>query len=151
MTPDPGVRLDAGAEDGAPLEGASLAQILASGAGGSSQLRTLCGILQSACQPMFVLWGKRRQLFYNDAYSGILGERHPGAFGRPILDVWAEIAGSLEPLVSRAYAGESILMDDIVFTMLRHGVLQDAHFSFSYTPIHGAEAGKVVGVFRRLG
>ncbi len=147
MTPDPGVRLDTGAEDGAPIEGGSLAQILASGAVGSSQLRTLCGILQAARQPMFVLWGKRRQLFYNDACSGILGERHPGAFGRPILDAWAEIAGTLEPLVSRACAGESIVMDDIVFTMLRRGVLQDAHFSFSCTPIHGAEAGEVLGVF----
>ncbi len=96
---------------------------------------------------MFVLWGWRRQLLYNEAYGAILGERHPAAFGQPMLQVWAEIADSLEPLVERAYSGESIYMDDILLAIVRNGVPQEAHFSFSYTPIHGDKAGDVIGVF----
>ena len=96
---------------------------------------------------MFVLWGRRQQLLYNEAYGVILGERHPAAFGQPMLQVWAEIADELEPLVERAYAGESIYMDDILLAIVRNGVAQEAHFSFSYTPIHGGQAGDTLGVF----
>ena len=103
--------------------------------------------MQASRQPMFVLWGWRRQLLYNEAYGAILGERHPAAFGQPMLQVWAEIADSLEPLVERAYSGESIYMDDILLAIVRNGVPQEAHFSFSYTPIHGDKAGDVIGVF----
>lgn len=126
---------------------ANLGELLGAPAHIPSQLRTLGAIMRTSQQPMFVAWGRHQQFFYNEAYGPILAERHPVAFGQPILQVWAEIAGSLEPLVARAYAGESILMDDIVFTLLRNGASREAHFSFSYTPIYGAEAGKVLGFF----
>ena len=131
----------------APITAASLGELLAAASGASSQLRTLCGIMQASQQAMFVLWGRRQQLLYNDAYGVILAERHPAAFGRPVLQVWAEIADAIEPLVERAYAGEPIQMDDILLTLVRNGVPREAHFSFSYTPIHGEKAGEVLGVF----
>ncbi|MBC7602470.1 MAG: PAS domain-containing protein, partial [Ramlibacter sp.] len=96
---------------------------------------------------MFVIWGTAQQLFYNEAYAAILGERHPAAFGEPILRVWADIALTLEPLVSRAYGGESIPTDDSAFAMLRGGELKEAHFSFSCTPICGDTTEDVLGVF----
>lgn len=142
MTPPP-----LAAARNAPIAGASLAAILMACRGKAPQLRTLCAILQAAHQPMFVIWGEAQQLFYNEAYAEILAERHPSAFGQPILQVWADIAEALEPLVSRAYGGASIHMDDIVFSVLRQGVRQDAHFSFSYTPIHGDTDNEVLGVF----
>ncbi len=138
---------DAAVDNDAPIAGESLTHILAAGAGKSPQLRTLCAIMAASRQPMFVLWGRRQQLLYNDAYGAILGERHPSSFGRPFLRVWSEIVDALEPLVARAYGGESIHMDDIVLAMVRHGVQQDAHFSFSYTPIYGDTADQVLGVF----
>lgn len=131
----------------APIVGESLAEVLLACPGKAPQLRTLCAILQASRQPMFVIWGDSQQLFYNDAYADILGDRHPSAFGQSILLVWADIAEALEPLVSRAYGGESIHMDDIVFAILRRGVRQDAHFSFSYTPIYGDSGEQVLGVF----
>jgi PAS domain S-box-containing protein len=125
----------------------NLAELLATGAADSPQLRTLCSIMQASRQPMVVMWGRRQQVLYNDAYSAILVERHPAAFGRPILKVWPEIADTLGPLVQRAYAGESIHMEDILLRIVRNGRPQEAHFSFSYTPIHGENSGHVIGVF----
>jgi PAS domain S-box-containing protein len=130
-----------------PITALNLAELLATGAAGSPQLRTLCSIMQSSRQPMMVMWGRQQRLLYNDAYSAILVERHPAAFGRPILKVWPEIADTLGPLGQRAYAGESIHMDDILLPIVRNGRPQEAHFSFSYTPIHGEQAGEVLGVF----
>ena len=148
MTANPPVCIVApGDPHDAPIVAASLDDLLGSEARIPSQLRTLCAIMRASQQPMFVAWGRRQQLLYNEAYGKILAERHPAAFGRPILHVWAEIAGALEALVARAYAGESIHMDDILLSIVRDGVDQEAHFSFSYTPIHGAEAGNVLGFF----
>lgn len=48
--------------------------------------------------------------------------------------------------MDRAYAGEPIYLDDISFVMHRHGFPEQAHFSFSYTPVR-AEGGDVAGVF----
>ena len=148
MTANPHVTVAARSDpQDASIVAASLDDLLGAAAGIPSQLRTLCAIMRASQQPMFVAWGRRQQLLYNDAYGVILAERHPAAFGLPILKVWAEIAGALETLVGRAYAGESIHMDDIELTIVRDGVSREAHFSFSYTPIHGAEAGEVLGVF----
>ena len=131
----------------APIIAASLDDLLGATARIPSQLRTLVAIMRASKQAMFMAWGRRQQLFYNQAYGLILAERQPAAFGQPILQVWAETADSLEPLVARAYAGESILMDDVIFSLAREGTSLQAHFAFSCTPIHGAEAGTVLGFF----
>lgn len=131
----------------APFGSVDLAGLLANPMLRSPQLRTLCAIMQSSRQPMFVVWGERRPLLYNAAYAVILGDRHPAAFGRPILQVWAEITHEIAPLIDRTYAGESIYMDDIQFVMERHGESREAHFSFSYTPISGDTPGEVLGMF----
>ena len=71
----------------APILSHSLDDLLASGNGSASPLGTLCTLMKSSRQPMFVLWGGQRQLFYIEAYGVLLGERHPGAFGQPMLQV----------------------------------------------------------------
>ena len=126
---------------------ASLDDLLGAKAGISAQLRNLCAIMHASKQPMFVAWGRRQQLFYNEAYELILAERHPAAFGQPILQVWSGISDALGVLEARASAGESIHLDNIRFTLEREGEQQEAHFSFSYTPILGEEAGDVLGFF----
>jgi PAS domain S-box-containing protein len=85
-------------------------------------------------------------LLYNDGYAGVLAGKHPGALGRPILDVWSEISADLTPIVSQAYAGSAVHMDDIMLVMERRGFREETHFAFSYTPIRG-EQGEVDGFF----
>ena len=111
------------------------------------QLRTLADIMFASKQPMFVVWGEHRTLLYNDACGVILGERHPGAFGLPVQRVWSDVWDVVGPIMERAYLGGAIHMDDLLLHVVRHGARQEAHFSFSCTPISGAEAGRCLGVF----
>ncbi|WP_341214409.1 HWE histidine kinase domain-containing protein [uncultured Limimaricola sp.] len=100
-------------------------------------LHVLIDLMLTSSQPMFIVWGPERTLFYNDAYVKILAAKHP-ALGLPFEEVWHEIwERDLKPIVARAYAGEALHMDDIPLMMLRHGYLEETHFSFSYTPVSG--------------
>lgn len=98
-------------------------------------LSTLVDLMLGANQPMFICWGEDRTLLYNDQYAALLEKKHPAALGKDILQVWDEIADDLRPIVDRAYAGQSVHMSDISFLINRTGDLEEAHFSFSYTPI----------------
>ena len=110
------------------------------------QLRTLVEVMLSAVQPMFIAWGPERTLIYNEGYVPMLGSKHPQAFGSPFMEVWAEAVDDLTPLFDRVFAGEPIYMDDITLMLHRADRLEEAHFSFSYTPVRGAD-GCVEGLF----
>ena len=103
-------------------------------------LRTLVGVMLGSKQPMFTVWGPGFTLLYNDAYRAILGHKDRDALGRSFLDVWAEASADLKPLVDRAYAGDSVHMDDITLMVDREGLDPEAHFAFSYTPVRDDEA-----------
>jgi hypothetical protein len=109
-------------------------------------LKTLVGVMLGSNQPMFVAWGPERTLIYNNAYAEVLARKHPAALGRDFLEVWHEIRADLLPIVEQAYAGESVHMDDITLIMERRGYAEEAHFSFSYTPVRD-ENGAVAGFF----
>ncbi len=107
---------------------------------------TLVEMMLASNQPMFLAWGPQRTLVYNDAYSAVLGNKHPAAMGRDFLAVWEEIRADLAPIVEQAYRGEPVQMDDIELVMLRHGAPEETHFSFFYSPVRD-ESGTVNGLF----
>jgi len=107
-------------------------------------LQTLVGLLLGSMQPMFVAWGPQRMLLYNDAYMQLLASKHPTALARDFLDVWHEIADFLAPLVEDAYGGRPAHLEDVELTLERKGFAEQAHFTFSFTPVRG-EAGAVAG------
>ncbi len=108
-------------------------------------LRTLVGVMLGSKQPMFTVWGPGLTLLHNAPYRAILGHKERDALGRSFLDVWDEIRADLLPLVDRAFAGESVHMDDITLMMDRDGLEPEAHFAFSYTPVR--DEGVVRGFF----
>jgi PAS domain S-box-containing protein len=110
-----------------------------------ASLRTLVSMMLASNQAMFIAWGPRRELLYNDAYAEILAAKHP-ALGRDFLDVWCEIRPALEPIVAATYRGEPVRMDDIELTMMRRGFPEETHFSFFYAPVHD-DHGVVSGLF----
>ncbi len=109
-------------------------------------LVTLVGVITGSNQPMFVAWGADRTLIYNDAYAGILAQKHPAALGQPLLEVWDEIRDDLLPIVERVCDGHAVQMDDIDFIIERNGYKEEAHFAFSYTPVRDG-AGGIGGFF----
>ncbi len=67
--------------------------------GSPALLQVLSSMVLAARFPMFLLWGPKRRLLYNEAYRPILGTRHPAAMGRPFADVWPEVADEIGPLI----------------------------------------------------
>jgi PAS domain S-box-containing protein len=108
-------------------------------------LRTIAGVMLSANQPMFAVWGPEQAMIYNDGYAEILGNHHPAALGRPFFEAWSELVGEVGPIMARGYAGEPTSMDDLMLTMQRRGYPEETHFSFFYAPLRD-EAGNVGGV-----
>jgi PAS domain S-box-containing protein len=112
----------------------------------SQALRTLVDLMLASRQPMFMAWGPDRTWLYNDAFIPILGRKHPGALGRPAMEVWAEARADLEPLFDQVFRGAPVQMDDFGLELDRHGRMEEAHFAFSYTPAREAD-GTVAGLF----
>jgi PAS domain S-box-containing protein len=110
-------------------------------------LKTLVGLMLSSVQPMFMAWGPKRTWLYNDAFIPILGNKHPGALGRPALgEVWLEAADALAPLFAKVFGGEPVHMEDFKIMLDRKGRLEEAHFAYSYTPVRD-DNGDVVALF----
>lgn len=109
-------------------------------------VRAVIGIVLETRFPMFVAWGAELRLIYNDAYAEILGNKHPGALGSRLKDVWAEIWPDLQPLVKATLAGETLYHENLSLTLCRRGFDEPVWFTFSYSPLRD-ETGAVAGLF----
>ena len=138
--------LSGGGEMGAIIRGHDWKTSLGQPQTWPAPLKTLAGVMLSSLQPMFIAWGPKRIWLSNDAFTPILGGKHPHALGRPAMEVWAEAREVLEPLFARVFAGEPVHMDDFAIQLDRHGRLEEAHFAFAYTPVRD-DSGKVAGLF----
>jgi signal transduction histidine kinase/exonuclease VII small subunit len=96
------------------------------------------GIAQSLC------WGPELVQIYNDEYRVIMRDKHPSGLGRSVLLNWAEIADFIGPLFQRVVAGETVFFEDQPLRVERGGVMEDAYFTFSYSPVR-LESGEVGG------
>jgi PAS domain-containing protein len=111
-------------------------------------LKTLVALMLASRQPMFIAWGREHQVWlYNDAFIPIMGDKHPARLGGHALrEVWSEAGEALTPLFDRVFAGEPVRMEDFSLELDRHGRLEEAHFSFSYTPVRD-DSGAISGLF----
>lgn len=95
---------------------------------------------------MFIAWGPELTFLYNDAYAEILGDKHPGALGRPFQQVWWDIWDDIKPLVDRALADEATWSENLPLTMNRRGFLEETWWTFSYSPVRDDD-GRIGGMF----
>ena len=109
-------------------------------------LGTVVALMLGSAFPMFAAWGPSLGYLYNDAYSVMLGARHPDALGRPFRDVWPEIWDEILPFIERAMRGEATYQEDLPLRMLRKGFEEDTWWTFSYSPIRDVD-GTVKGMF----
>lgn len=109
-------------------------------------LKVAVSIILGSQQPMFATWAPDHCMLYNDAYAVICGQRHPKAMGMPHKEVWFDIWDFVAPLEQKVLDGESIHMDHVEFVIDRHGYREEAHFSFSYSPLRDT-SGIVRGLF----
>ena len=97
--------------------------------------------------PMSIRWGSELILIYNDAYGALLGDRHPGALGQPLREIWPEIYSELGTLNHAILRGERdcFFAEDHPWRIHRYGIPEDARFTISYSPIPDASAPNGVG------
>ena len=109
-----------------------------------ASLRSVAALVLRQGMPQCVCWGPELRQIYNDGYRVILGDKHPAALGKPVLETWSEIAGDIAPLFARLFAGETVYFEDLPLRVHRNGREQDACFTFSYSPVLN-DAGEVGG------
>ncbi len=109
-------------------------------------LRCIVGLVLQSKFPMFVAWGERLLLIYNDAYAEILGSKHPRALGAPFHEVWPEFPLDASRSIAAALAGEATFGEEVPVVINRKGFDEQAWFTFSTSPIR-SESGRVAGLY----
>lgn len=85
--------------------------------------------------PTLVLWGKELISFYNDPFTPILGERHPG-IGKPASELWKEGWDFIGKLLNGVMEnGQTVSFKDQPVVIHRDGKTEDIYFTFSYSLI----------------
>ncbi|MFT4040378.1 MAG: PAS domain S-box protein [Thermomicrobiales bacterium] len=108
-------------------------------------LRTVVELVVASGFPMIALWGPDLIQLYNDGYRDVMGRKHPEGLGQPTRDCWPEVWNLNEPIYARVWAGETVTLEDALYPITRSGVLEDAWFTLSYSPLRD-ERGEIAGV-----
>ena len=96
-----------------------------------------------------VLWGPDLIQIYNDRYRELMGAKHPAGLGQPTRECWPEIWHINAPIYERVWNGESVSFDEAHYPIRRFGVVEDAWFTLSYSPVRD-KVGAVAGVFMTI-
>jgi PAS domain S-box-containing protein len=116
----------------------------------SGSLRSALSICLGSRFPIGLYWGPRLTLLYNDAWSLILGAKHPGSLGRDAQEVWPELWDTIGPMFEQVHTtGESTYSEDSLLSMERHGYREECYFNYTFTPVRGKE-GHVEGIFNAV-
>jgi len=109
-------------------------------------LRMLVPFILANRFPQLLWWGPEYICIYNDAYTPVLGTKHPWAMGKPMREVWAEIWDVLRPLIDTPFnGGPATWMDDIELELQRYGFIEETHFTIAYSQVPDESAPRGIG------
>jgi signal transduction histidine kinase len=112
--------------------------------GWPQSLRTAAGMVIAQGIAQSLCWGPELVQIYNDEYRVIMQDKHPAGLGRSVLENWPEIRPEIGPLFERVLGGETVYFEDRLLRVERNGAIEDAFFTFSYSPVR-VESGGVGG------
>ncbi|MDB5104822.1 MAG: sensory box histidine kinase/response regulator [Fibrobacteres bacterium] len=113
--------------------------------GWPSSLVSAASIMLNSGLPMHIMVGPERILLVNDASLPTWGDKHPTAMGRKAAEVWHEVWHiRLPQLETVRRTGKPTWYENLPFSVLRHGFLEETYFSLSDSPILD-EAGGFTG------
>ncbi len=108
-------------------------------------LKTAAGTVVRQEIAQNLCWGPELLQIYNDAYRIIMSDKHPEGLGRSVLWSWSEVRDEVGPLQERVRQDETVYFEDSQLRVDRHGSLNDAYFTFSYSGVP-SETGEVASV-----
>jgi two-component sensor histidine kinase len=100
----------------------------------SPELRTAAEMVLESRFPQALIWGPELTTLYNDAYAIVLYGKH-APLGRSFRDNWREIWPSVQPIVDKAFAGQSSYFEEYMLEVARSEGLRRAWFTFAYSPV----------------
>jgi len=98
-------------------------------------LRAVVDLMLGSRFPMFAAWGQELRLVYNDACVALLGERHPAALGRPLMQAFAGSWAGIMPVLEASLAGEAALAEDLPLEVAQQGRIVRRHVTLSASPL----------------
>jgi signal transduction histidine kinase len=109
-------------------------------------LAVLVKALLASRYPMELTWGPHLIQIYNDAFSQVLGDKHPAALGEDVRVTLAEAWDTLGPLVREVMAtGRANWVPALMLLLERNGYREESYFSVSHAPAED-ESGAIVGM-----
>jgi PAS domain S-box-containing protein len=112
-------------------------------------LKTTVSLCLASTFPILIAWGPERIQIYNDSYRPIAGAKHPQSMGQAFNECWASALPAVGAVVDRAQAGEGSYVENLQMFLDRHGYLEEAFMTFSFSPIRD-ESGRVGGLFHPI-
>ena len=107
--------------------------------GWSPALRSTIDLVLNTRFPMAVFWGPQFVVLYNEAYTELIGDKHPDALGQTAGRVFSEAMGFIGPMMEGVLAGRTNhWYEDAAVPLHRRGFLEECYFTFSYSPVRGA-------------
>ena len=112
----------------------------------SPALRNTVDLMLQTQFPVSLLWGPEFVLVYNASFVELIADKHPAALGAPAREVFPEAWEQVGPMMESVLAGEGATwVQDAPVPLLRRGHLEEAFFTFSYSPVRSAD-GAIEGV-----
>lgn len=109
-------------------------------------LKSLVKTLLASRYPMVLTWGPNLTQFYNDAYSQLIGDKHPAALGIDIRITLAEAWDTLGPMIEKVMStGIANWTPALLLVLERSGYREESYFSVSHAPAED-DAGRIVGM-----
>jgi PAS domain-containing protein len=94
-----------------------------------------------------VYWGDDTIIVYNEAYTHLIGRKHPALQGQDPKIEFAEIWDHFEKLLAtQRETAETIVEANALLLLNRHGFYEETYFTWKFMPIIGSE-GWVVGSY----
>lgn len=109
-------------------------------------LKTALNICLGSRFQLAIYWGPEHVFLYNDAEREVIGALHPGALGKPAREVLVDMWDTVRPMLTRVLEeGEATWSVDQPLMIDRFGLVEEAFFTWSYSPIPD-DAGGIGGV-----
>ena len=109
------------------------------------QLRQMVLMVMSDPTPAVIYWGTTPIMVYNEAYTKIIGDKHPAMQGQDPRTGFPDLWPYFDELLTNQRAnGKTVLETKSEMMIHRRGFLEEVFFDWKFTPIIGSD-GEIVG------